>query len=115
MAKVAVLGGGMGGLTAAAELVARGFDVEVFERGIVFGGKARSLGRYGTGTDGRRNLPGEHGFRFFPGFYKHVPDSMTRIPAGSGNGTVFDNLVPTTVVTIAQQDHGFGFHMQALG
>lgn len=107
MAKVAVLGGGMGGLAAAAELVARGFEVEVFERGLVFGGKARSLGRFGTGTDGRRDLPGEHGFRFFPGFYKHVPDSMTRIPASSGHGTVFDNLVPTTVVTIAQQDRGF--------
>ena len=29
---------------------------------------------------GRRTLPGEHGFRFFPGFYHHVPDSMRRIP-----------------------------------
>ena len=27
-----------------------------------------------------RALPGEHGFRFFPGFYHHVPDSMRRIP-----------------------------------
>ena len=29
---------------------------------------------------GRRALPGEHGFRFFPGFYHHVPDTMRRIP-----------------------------------
>ena len=25
-------------------------------------------------------LPGEHGFRFFPNFYKHVTDTMSRIP-----------------------------------
>ena len=25
----------------------------------------------GSGTDGRHDLPGEHGFRFFPGFYGH--------------------------------------------
>ena len=26
--------------------------------------------------------PGEHGFRFFPGFYHHIPDTMRRIPDG---------------------------------
>ena len=32
-------------------------------------------------------MPGEHGFRFFPGFYKHVIDTMERIPlAGRGYG-----------------------------
>jgi hypothetical protein len=31
-------------------------------------------------TAGRRALPGEHGFRFFPGSHHHVPDSMRRIP-----------------------------------
>jgi hypothetical protein len=29
-----------------------------------------------SGTGGRRDLPGEHGFRFFPGFYRHLPDTM---------------------------------------
>ena len=39
-----------------------------------------------------RDLPGEHGFRFFPGFYHHVPDSMGRTPyKGKPNG-VKDNL-----------------------
>jgi uncharacterized protein with NAD-binding domain and iron-sulfur cluster len=33
----------------------------------------------GTGTAGRRDLPGEHGFRFFPAFYHHVIDTMQRI------------------------------------
>ena len=40
-----------------------------------------------AGTDGRRALPGEHGFRFFPGFYQHVarhdePDPVPRTGAG---------------------------------
>src|SRR5437763_17074681 len=89
---VAVLGGGVGGLTVAHELALRGFSVTVFEPKAL-GGKARSIPKPGTGTDGRRDLPGEHGFRFFPGFYKNVPDTMRRIPvAGNANG-VFDHLV----------------------
>lgn len=88
-----VLGGGMAGLTAAHELVERGFSVTVFEPSA-WGGKARSIPFAGTGTGGRADLPGEHGFRFFPGFYHHVPDTMRRIPFGSG--TVGDNLVAAT-------------------
>ena len=90
---VAVLGGGMAGLTAAHELIERGFAVTVFEPSF-WGGKARSMGVPGTGAGGRTDLPGEHGFRFFPGFYHHVPDTMRRIPFGSG--TVGDNLVSAT-------------------
>lgn len=85
-----VLGGGMAGLTAAHELIERGFSVTVFEPSA-WGGKARSIPFAGTGSGGRADLPGEHGFRFFPGFYHHVPDTMRRIPFGSG--TVGDNLV----------------------
>ncbi|KRB76059.1 FAD-dependent oxidoreductase [Nocardioides sp. Root190] len=85
-----VLGGGMAGLTAAHELIERGFSVTVFEPSA-WGGKARSIPFAGTGTGGRADLPGEHGFRFFPGFYHHVPETMRRIPFGSG--TVGDNLV----------------------
>jgi uncharacterized protein with NAD-binding domain and iron-sulfur cluster len=70
--EVAVLGGGMAGLAAAHELVERGFRVSVYERKAL-GGKARSIPVPGTATGGRRALPGEHGFRFFPGFYHHVP------------------------------------------
>ncbi|NYI99568.1 uncharacterized protein with NAD-binding domain and iron-sulfur cluster [Nocardioides thalensis] len=88
--RVAVLGGGMAGLTAAHELAERGFEVTVYEPSA-WGGKARSIPVPGTGTGGRRDLPGEHGFRFFPGFYHHVPDSMRRIPFGKG--TVGDHLV----------------------
>ena len=96
--KVVVLGGGVAGMSAAHELVERGFEVEVFERKPIAGGKARSIAvpasrpgssrtraaaaRNGAGAGARRAppLPGEHGFRFFPGFYKHVVDTMARIP-----------------------------------
>ena len=65
MAKVIVIGGGVGGLTAAHELVERGLEVHVYEARATWGGKARTQPVPGTGTGGRRDLPGEHGFRFF--------------------------------------------------
>lgn len=110
-----ILGGGVGGMSAAHELIERGFDVEVFEKKSIAGGKARSLavveptrhGRPGskgtTGLPPRREkpwLPGEHGFRFFPRFYKHVVHTMSRIPFK--NGWVSDNLVDTTRVHLAR-------------
>jgi 15-cis-phytoene desaturase len=101
MTKVIVLGGGVAGLSAAHELIERGFEVEVYDRQSIPGGKARSVPVPGTGTQGRRDLPGEHGFRFFPGFYKHVTDTMKRIPfAGNAQG-VFDNLTPTSQIEMA--------------
>ena len=104
MKTVAVLGGGVGGLTAAHELVERGFVVDVYERDPVsFGGKARSVRVVGTGRDGRRDLPGEHGFRFFPGFYRHLPDTMKRIPFAANPNGVFDNLVPATHMQLARK------------
>jgi uncharacterized protein with NAD-binding domain and iron-sulfur cluster len=89
---VAVLGGGMAGLAAAHELAERGFTVHVFERNVL-GGKARSIGVPHSAHGGRKRLPGEHGFRFFPGFYHHVPDSMRRIPFGKNPNGVHDNMV----------------------
>jgi len=104
MARVLVLGGGVAGLTVAHELATRGFDVTICDRRTdgLWGGKARSFGNPGTAVGRRRDLPGEHGFRFFPGFYKHVTDTMQRIPTDDGR-TAFDSLVPTTEVLIAQQ------------
>src|SRR3546814_11718365 len=72
--QVAVLGGGVGGLTVAQELAERGLQVTVFEPKAL-GGKARSIPVPGTGQGGRADLPGEHGFRFFPGFYKNTTDT----------------------------------------
>ncbi|MCX4093721.1 FAD-dependent oxidoreductase [Nocardia sp. alder85J] len=99
--RVAVFGGGVAGLTAAHELAERGFEVTLYERRAL-GGKARSIPVPGSGRDGRPDLPGEHGFRFFPGFYKHVPDTMRRIPfPGNANG-VWDNLVAAPEVRFAR-------------
>ena len=104
MAKVAILGGGVAGLSAAHELAERGFDVAVYEAKPIWGGKARSMGKPGSGIGGRRNLPGEHGFRFFPGFYKHLPDTMKRIPFGNNPQGVFNNLVGTTQIGLLRTD-----------
>ncbi len=101
MTSVAILGGGVGGLSAAHELAERGFTVDVYETRECFGGKARSIPVKGSGTDGRADLPGEHGFRFFPGFYQHVTHTMRRIPSAPGK-TVFDHLVPATRILMAQ-------------
>jgi 15-cis-phytoene desaturase len=98
---VAVLGGGVAGLSAAHELIERGFRVSVYEAKNVFGGKARSLSVPGTGAGGRKDLPGEHGFRFFPAFYRHLPDTMMRIPF-PGNVSVFNNLVHATRIEVAR-------------
>ncbi|MDQ3946214.1 MAG: FAD-dependent oxidoreductase, partial [Actinomycetota bacterium] len=113
MAKAVVLGGGMAGMAAAHELAERGFEVVVLERRRAAGGKARSIfgAPHSMGPGAERYLestipyaPGEHGFRFFPGFYKHVVDSMRRTPTAEGR-TVADALVGTTRVGISQYAH----------
>jgi uncharacterized protein with NAD-binding domain and iron-sulfur cluster len=99
---VAVLGGGVGGLSAAHELAERGFDVTVYEKRLAFGGKARSMD--GPCPVGDRDpLPAEHGFRFFPGFYRHLIDTMQRIP--HPQGTVADHLVDATRILLARAGH----------
>jgi uncharacterized protein with NAD-binding domain and iron-sulfur cluster len=100
---VAILGGGVGGLSTAHELAERGFAVTVYERNATFGGKARSLSLAGSGIGGRMDLPGEHGFRFFPGFYKHITDTMSRIPFGARGANCRDNLVEATRILLARQ------------
>ena len=49
----------------------------------------------------RKELPGEHGFRFFPRFYQHVTDTMQRIPL-PGDRSVADNLVDTTRIQLCR-------------
>jgi geranylgeranyl pyrophosphate synthase/uncharacterized protein with NAD-binding domain and iron-sulfur cluster len=112
--RVIVLGGGVAGMSAAHELIERGFEVVVLERGDLAGGKARSIpvADDGEGTSGHQlasgaegpiehRLPGEHGFRFFPGFYKHVVDTMRRTPSFDGRKAA-DHLAPTTRVGFTQ-------------
>lgn len=127
--KVVILGGGIGGMSAAHELIERGYEVEIHERQLVAGGKARSIpvledeGDHGSkkrhdkalrdwlsmkgpmARPGSKRpwLPGEHGFRFFPNFYRHITDTMGRIPFYD-KGTCLDNLVDTTQVLVALYD-----------
>jgi 15-cis-phytoene desaturase len=98
---VAIFGGGVAGLSAAHELAERGFRVRVYERKPVLGGKARSIPVPNSGANGRLPLPGEHGFRFFPGFYKHVTDTMRRTPYGA-HGNAYDNLSVATRMLLAR-------------
>ncbi len=129
--RVAVLGGGVAGMSAAHELAERGFQVDVYERQPTYvGGKARSVDVAASqliklpagpptgqaaavtmpapgptpppGPKARPDLPGEHGFRFFPGFYRHITDTMKRIPYGANKQGVFDNLVESQRVLLAR-------------
>ena len=99
--KVIILGGGLAGMSAAHELVERGFQVTVYEKKHIPGGKARSVPVPNSARPGNTDLPGEHGFRFFPSFYRHVTDTMKRIPYGKNRQGVYDNLVATTRIEIA--------------
>ncbi|HEY3817644.1 MAG TPA: FAD-dependent oxidoreductase [Polyangiaceae bacterium] len=52
-------------------------------------------------------VPGEHGFRFFPAFYRHLFDTMQRTPIPASTRpvndfaeTVYDNLVSTQTLQI---------------
>lgn len=89
--RVAIFGGGVGGLSVAQELLERGFSVTVYEKSH-FGGKVRGMPVPGSGTEGRHDLPGQHGFHFFPGFYKNLPDTMKRIPSIDGR-SVYEHIV----------------------
>ncbi|WP_189056703.1 hydroxysqualene dehydroxylase [Longimycelium tulufanense] len=107
---VAVLGGGVGGLSAAHELAERDFAVTVYERRAL-GGKARSIPVPGTGQGGRRDLPGEHGLRAVFGIYHNLPDTLRRIPfPGNANG-VFGNLVDVPQVALARSGGREDLHL----
>ncbi|MBS1666130.1 MAG: FAD-dependent oxidoreductase [Bacteroidetes bacterium] len=105
--KVIILGGGVAGMSAAHELIERGFEVQVFERKISLpGGKARSVPVPDPDAGPHYNpLPGEHGFRFFPGFYRHVIDTMKRIPFPGNKNGVLDNLVPAPKAMLARMGY----------
>jgi uncharacterized protein with NAD-binding domain and iron-sulfur cluster len=93
--RVAIFGAGVAGLTAAHELAARGFNVKVFDGSLkasggipaayLVGGVARTqYHRFPDDTPidkvRKKRVPGEHGFRFFPSFYRHLTHTMRRIP-----------------------------------
>ena len=101
---VLIVGGGVAGLTAAHELVLRGYAVTVIEPHQLVGGKAKSIPKAGSGVDLKYDLPGEHGFRIFPGFYKHLIETMRLIPYGKKS--VANNLLTTTEAMVSDAEHG---------
>jgi uncharacterized protein with NAD-binding domain and iron-sulfur cluster len=104
MNKVIIIGGGVAGMSAAHELIERGFEVEIFEQQPYYvGGKARSTDVPNSAVGDKKPLPGEHGFRFFPGFYTHITDTMKRIPFPGNKNGVYDNLVATERVVMGRE------------
>jgi uncharacterized protein with NAD-binding domain and iron-sulfur cluster len=98
--KVAVLGGGIAGLTAVHELVRCGFDqIDVYDRLPDFGGKARSM----PATGPVAGLPGEHGFRIYGAFYKHLFDTLRNIKSDR-KGNVYNHLQPSVACEYLQVD-----------
>ncbi len=78
MGKIAIVGGGMGGLAAAFELVANGHaggDISVYERDWRLGGKGAS-GRSLERDRGQRIE--EHGLHVLMGFYENVFEILKR-------------------------------------
>lgn len=83
--RVHILGGGIGGMSAALHLarlsksgvMPRDLEVHVYERLDRYGGKAVSQF---VARDGGGRWPGEHGFRFFPNFYRCIVDTLKYIP-----------------------------------
>ncbi|MFJ1868763.1 hypothetical protein ACIOD1_29635 [Streptomyces sp. NPDC088097] len=96
------------------ELAERGFTVTVVEARSL-GGKTRSIPVRGTGRQGRRDLPGEHGFRFFPGFYLDLPRTMSRIPFPGNADGVAGNLVEAEEVLHARSDGQDGLLLRVGG
>ncbi len=83
--KIAIFGGGIGGLTVAHELAERGgYDITIYEKTGACGGKASS---YVT-PEGQ---PGEHSIHSVGYVYYHLRDTMKRIP--TSRGTVADNII----------------------
>jgi 15-cis-phytoene desaturase len=82
--KVHILGGGIGGMSCALHLallrdeghLPPALEIHMWEKSKRLGGKAAS--QFGSErTEG--NWPGEHGFRFFPNFYRCIVDTLARI------------------------------------
>jgi hypothetical protein len=66
-------------------------------------------------TPSLKLFPGEHGFRFFPSFYRHLFDTMRRTPVTNPHPsernirTVFDNLVPVDELGFARGEKKTSF------
>ena len=94
--RIAIVGAGPSGLTAAHELAERGIAVTLVDAAMPHdsmpgmqsnvGGMARTQWAHASawpgpaGSASGKLFPGEHGYRLFPSFYRHVFDTMQRTP-----------------------------------
>ncbi len=85
MPTIHVLGGGIGGMSVAfhlgkliAEYPGGNYKIKIYEGGEKLGGKAVS--QFPPSTNGTGKWPGEHGFRFFPNFYRSITRTLREIP-----------------------------------
>ncbi len=81
--KVAVIGGGIAGISASSNLAERGFQVTLFEKEHYLGGK---LGAWTFESNGE-TLHMEHGFHAFFRQYYNLLDFMKRLG-------IYENLIP---------------------
>ena len=110
---VAIFGGGMAGLAAAHEPIDRGFAVDVYESESRAGGKPASQpdNALPAPTNGRKALRGEHGFRFFPGFYHNVIATLSEIPR-PGGGMVAGDRGSSTKAAMVWDGNFYPFDRQ---
>ena len=76
---IAIFGAGIAGLTAALELIEKGFKVTIFEKDNLSGGMAKSKRNNG--------IPTEHSWRAYANFYFNIFNLLGRIPIKSENFT----------------------------
>jgi hypothetical protein len=79
---------------------APGLEKRLTMTGVSRDGYPADGGSWATFEFSLVRFPGEHGFRFFPAFYRHLFDTMKRIRIMNprqfeGGATCYDNLIPS--------------------
>jgi len=94
--KVAIVGSGLAGISAALYLAERGFQVDIYERDSFLGGK---LGSWKHRFEDGYETDVEHGFHAFFRQYYNLRRLLKKIGA-------FENLIPISDYLILTQKHG---------